>query len=250
MDLIPVGRSGAALTSLRQLELSPAARELMNIQIRPAERRFVTAEVRMVGKVEYDETRLRRITAWIPGRLDRLYVDYTGVEVRQGDHMVYIYSPDLYSAQQELIQAVRSARERGQDPARRALGGIDLVESAREKLRLLGLTDEQIRQIEQQERPSSHLTIYAPIGGIVIEKLKQQGDYVKRAKQSIQWPISARFGCSLTPTSRILSGCHGQEVIFTTEALRRNLCRSDSLHRSYPRRSDADREGTGQRVQS
>jgi hypothetical protein len=173
MDLIPVGRSGAALTSLRQLELSPAARELMNIQVRPVERRFVTAEVRMVGKVEYDETRLKRITAWIPGRLDRLYVDYTGVAVRKGDHMVFIYSPELYSAQQELIQALRSARERGQEPPRSIISGIDLVESSREKLRLLGLTDEQLREIESQDRPESHLTLYAPIGGIVVEKLEE-----------------------------------------------------------------------------
>jgi membrane fusion protein, copper/silver efflux system len=217
MDLIPVGRSGAALTGLRQLELSPAARELMNIQVRPVERRFVSVQVRMVGKVEYDETRLRRITAWIPGRLDRLYVDYTGVQVRRGDHMAYIYSPELYTAQQELIQAVRSARER--EPGRRLLGGIDLVESSREKLRLLGLTDEQVRQIERQDRPSSHLTIYAPIGGIVIDKLKQEGDYVQTGERIYTVADLSQVWVQLDAyESDLVWLRYGQEVTFSTEA--------------------------------
>ncbi len=61
----------------------------------PVERKYVTADIRMVGKVEYDETRLAHITAWVSGRLDRLYVDYAGVQVNKGDHMVYIYSEEL-----------------------------------------------------------------------------------------------------------------------------------------------------------
>lgn len=62
----------------------------MNIQTMPVERQYVTAEVRMVGKVDYDETRLRHITAWVADRLDRLYVDYVGVMVNEGDHLVYL----------------------------------------------------------------------------------------------------------------------------------------------------------------
>jgi Cu(I)/Ag(I) efflux system membrane fusion protein len=61
----------------------------------------------MVGKVDYDETRLADITAWVGGRLDRLYVDYTGVPVRKGDHLVSMYSPDLIVAQRELILAMK-----------------------------------------------------------------------------------------------------------------------------------------------
>ena len=142
MDLIPLKMGGMQLTGLRQLVVSPAARALMNVQVTPVERRFVETEVRMVGKVEYDETRMKHITAWVPGRLDRLFVDYTGVQVNDGDHMVYIYSEQLYSAQQELIEAVRSAKERADEPRSNffATGGVDLLKSVREKLRLLGLT--------------------------------------------------------------------------------------------------------------
>ena len=65
----------------------------------------------MTGKVAYDESRIKYITAWLPGRIDRLYVDYTGIPVRKGDHLAELYSPDLYTAQEELIQSLKAARE-------------------------------------------------------------------------------------------------------------------------------------------
>jgi membrane fusion protein, copper/silver efflux system len=72
MDLIPVTSTGKDTGGMRQIVISDAARALLNVQTVPVERRYVTAEVRMVGKVDYDETRLGYITAWIPGRLGRL----------------------------------------------------------------------------------------------------------------------------------------------------------------------------------
>ncbi|WP_339909531.1 efflux RND transporter periplasmic adaptor subunit, partial [Symmachiella dynata] len=148
MDLIPVAKTAAGM---RTLTISPDAKALMNIEVTPVERRYVTHEIPMVGKVDYDETKLGYITAWVPGRLDRLYVDYTGVDVKQGDHMVYIYSEQLYAAQQELIESLKSARARGKDAGFFNTGGVDLLESSREKLRLLGLTLEQIAEIEKLE---------------------------------------------------------------------------------------------------
>jgi Cu(I)/Ag(I) efflux system membrane fusion protein len=109
MDLIPVVKSAGGM---RTLALSPQSMALMKIETSPVERRYVTHEIRMVGRVDYDETKLGYITAWVPGRLDRLYVDYTGVEVKQGDHLVSIYSEQLYTAQEELIQAIKNRRGR------------------------------------------------------------------------------------------------------------------------------------------
>lgn len=175
MDLIPVAKTSGGM---RTLAISPDVKALMRISTVPVERRLVQHEVPMVGRVDYDETRVGHITAWVSGRLDRLYVDYTGVEVKSGDHMAYIYSEQLYSAQEELIQAVTNRRERTSSPTS-LIRPIDLVESSREKLRLLGLKEEQIAEIEQQSRPTDHVTIFAPVSGIVIEKLKQQGDRVQ-----------------------------------------------------------------------
>ncbi len=151
----------------------------------------------MVGKIEYDETRLSHITAWVSGRLDRLYVDYEGIEVRKGDHLVYIYSEELYSAQEELLQAIRFRQNR---PGKQStlIQPIDLVASAREKLRLLGLTAEQIEEIIQRGTPSDHLTIYSPLGGIVIEKAKQEGDRVRTGDRIYTVADLSHLGCYST----------------------------------------------------
>jgi membrane fusion protein, copper/silver efflux system len=135
MDLVPVKKSAAGV---RTISISPDVMKLMNIQTVPVTHRYVTANVRMVGKIEYDGTRLAHITAWVSGRLDRLFVDYIGIEVKKGDHMVYIYSEELYSAQVELIQALKYQRDRPASTTR-VTQTIDLAASAREKLRLLGL---------------------------------------------------------------------------------------------------------------
>jgi len=83
MDLIPVtSESDDSELSPRALRLSSTAAKLAEIQIAPVERKFVAKEIRMVGKVEYDESRIGYITAWLSGRIDRLYVDYTGITVK------------------------------------------------------------------------------------------------------------------------------------------------------------------------
>ncbi len=181
MDLIPAHEGGAGEElGPRELKLSEAAQSLAEIRTSPVERRFVTAEVRMVGKIEYDETRLKHITAWVGGRLDRLYADYTGITVKKGDHMVLLYSPEILAAQEELLQAIKAARElrrSGSESVRRA--ALATVEAAREKLRLWGLTPEQVADIELRRKPSDHITIHAPIGGIVVHKHVAEGMYVK-----------------------------------------------------------------------
>lgn len=214
MDLIPVATTTGGL---RTLTISPASRALMNIATAPVERKYVSHEIPMVGKVDYDETHFGYITAWVPGRLDRLYVDYTGVQVNKGDHMVYIYSPELYSAQEELIQALKYRSDRPEST--RFTPSIDLVESSREKLRLLGLTDAQITQIESQDRPSDHLTIYAPLNGVVIDKLKQEGEYVRTGERIYTvadlnqvWVFLDAYESDLTWIR------YGQDVTITTEA--------------------------------
>lgn len=218
MDLIPVHSHPQSITGMRQLTVTPEARALMNVEVTPVQRRTVTAIVRMVGKVDYDETRLGYITAWVPGRLDRLYVDYTGIEVREGDHMVYIYSPELFAAQQELIQALRSKKERGES-AFLAASGIDLVKSAREKLRLLGMTPEQIAEIEERDAPSDHMTIYAPMSGVVIEKNKQEGDYVQTGDRIYSVADLSQVWAKMDAyESDLVWLRYGQEVEFTTEA--------------------------------
>lgn len=213
MDLIPVAKTAGGM---RTLTIGPEARALMNIETAPVERRYVPHTIRMVGKVGYDETKLGYITAWVPGRLDRLFVDYTGVEVKEGDHMAYIYSEDLYAAQEELIRSARFAQNRAD---KGIISGVDLLEASRDKLRLLGLKEEQIEKIEDQDKPSTHLTLYAPVSGVVIEKLKQEGERVKLgdriytiANLNLVWIHLDAYESDL-PWIR-----YGQNVTITTEA--------------------------------
>ncbi len=218
MDLIPASSGDETeAESLRELSISREARELLNIETAPVERQYATATIRMLGKVDYDETRLSDISSWIPGRLDRLFVDYTGIEVQQGDHMVSIYSPELYSAQAELIRARQASQERRSPTA--AMSAERLLESAREKLRLWGLSDEQIRQIEQQEKPSDHMTIYSPMSGIVIEKNLQEGAYVETGSKIYTiadlnqvWVLLDAYESDLVWLR------YGQQIEFTSEA--------------------------------
>jgi Cu(I)/Ag(I) efflux system membrane fusion protein len=219
MALIRVtSHSAIKKTGLRQLTISTAARELMQIKTSRVERRFVAAEIRMSGKVDYDETRLKHVTARVPGRLDRLFVDYTGVQVKEGDHLVSIYSEQLYTAQQELIAAVKS-KTSGQPRSNFFDAGVDLVESSREKLRLLGVTEQQVAAIEKQSKPSDHMTFYSPIAGIVVEKMKQEGDRVDVGDRIYTVADLSHLWVKLDAYESDLQWVrYGQKITFTTAA--------------------------------
>ncbi len=217
MDLIPVEPAATASANPREFTTSPAARALMDIETSPVERRFVSAEVRMVGKVDYDETRLAYISAWVPGRLDRLYVDYTGVPVREGDHLVSIYSPELLSAQEELLQARRSVETIQDSDSALVRRSTDATyAAAREKLRLLGLSPAQIEQLEQSGKPSDHLTIESPASGIVIHKDAREGMYVQTGTRIYTIADLSRMWIRLEAYESDLAWLrYGQPVEFT-----------------------------------
>jgi Cu(I)/Ag(I) efflux system membrane fusion protein len=184
MDLIPAVDEGASAAGqkvpLRRLVLSETARKLAQVQVSPVERRPVEVTRRLMGKITYDERRVAYITSWVSGRLDRLYVDFTGTVVDKGQPMVYLYSPELLAAQSELIHAVRAAgdlRKSGLESLRST--AAQTIQSAKEKLRLWGLTDAQIQEILRRGTPSDHMTILAPMSGTVVHKDGFEGMYVK-----------------------------------------------------------------------
>ncbi|UZP66199.1 efflux RND transporter periplasmic adaptor subunit [Desulfovibrio mangrovi] len=182
MDLIKLelDANKAAAQSLRQVEMNADSRKLAEIVVTPVRKQSVALDVRMVGKVEYDETRVGSITAWMGGRIDRLYVDSTGSVVQRGQAMASIYSPELLTAQAELLQAVKAindAKSSNLDLVRRTAQRT--LEASREKLRLLGLSKAQIDAVIANGKPSDHITLHAPQGGIVIKKDVVEGMYVQ-----------------------------------------------------------------------
>lgn len=221
MDLVPATSESEPQTAQpRQFVTSDSTRALMQIQTSPVERRFVAAEVRMVGKVTYDETRLGYITAWVPGRLDRLYVDYTGITVQKGDHMVYLYSPEVLAAQEELRRAViarNSLRPESPEVLRRS--AENTLEAVRRKLTLWGLADGQIAQAEKAGPVSDHVTIYAPMGGTVVSKDAQQGMYVDTGTRIYTIADLSQVWVKLDAYESDLPWVrYGQKVEFATEA--------------------------------
>ena len=219
MDLIPVEPDQGG-GSLRQYSVSPAAAALMDIRVEPVRRRFVTAEIRMVGKLDYDETKLVYVTAWVPGRLVDLKIDYTGVTVRKGDHMVVIYSPELLSAQEELLQAREAVRAVENDKAGPLYQAtLATLAATRQKLRLLGFKPAQVAAIEAGGKVSEHLEISSPVAGIVIHKHAKEGMYVNVgtriytiADLGTMWVKLDAYESDLTWLR------YGQKVAFTTEA--------------------------------
>jgi Cu(I)/Ag(I) efflux system membrane fusion protein len=149
------------------LELSEHARAMASVETVTIERRKMSREIRVVGKVQYNETALANITTRVEGYVERLFVDYTGIEVKAGDHLVEIYSPDLLVAQQELLVALESQRN------------TNPVESARRKLLLWGLTQGQVDDLVRDKKVSDRITLFSPIRGTVMEKLVVQKAMVK-----------------------------------------------------------------------
>jgi membrane fusion protein, copper/silver efflux system len=174
MDLIKLDEGDGGGTG-RTLKLGAHARKLAEIAVARVERRALKSDLRLVGKVGFDETRVGYITAWVAGRIDKLYVDFTGVTVKRWQPMANLYSPELVTAQMELITAARLASSL----QRSGVSGASTLRAARDKLRLLGLSATQIAAVEKRGRPSDHQIIYTRRRGVVVKKHAQVGMYVK-----------------------------------------------------------------------
>ena len=169
MDLIPLKTSGNIdeAISPESLVLSPEAMALADIRTTRITRSVATKEIRLYGNIQPDERLVRSLTAHAAGRIEKLFIAFTGETVRQGQVVATLYSPELLNAQQELLEAA------GMQPA-----PAGLLEAAREKLRLLKLTDSQIAAIEQSGQTSPLIDVVAHTEGIVTARKVAQGDYV------------------------------------------------------------------------
>ena len=161
MPLIPADAAASGPGGEAMLQLSDHARDMASVETFAVERREVFHELHAVGKVEFDETSLATITARVDGYAERLFVNFTGVEVRAGDPLAEVYSPELLVTQKELLIALQSG-----------VGGPDgtLAQAAQLKLLRLGLTEAQIRELGENKELADRVTLLSPIAGTVIEK--------------------------------------------------------------------------------
>jgi len=160
----------ATLDGLATVSITPVARARMGLTLGNVERRDLTREVRTSAIVVPDETRLYRVTTKLDGWVDELFVNVTGQQVRRGDPVLSIYSPELVRAQQEYLAALAQLKARESDPAGTASFAATLVEAARRRLQLWDISDEQIQRLAQTGQVEKSMTLLAPASGYVVEK--------------------------------------------------------------------------------
>lgn len=223
MDLVPVPTDDGddpGDGELPRLAVSPRAAALMQVEVQPAVRQAASVDVPVVGLLEYDETRLRTIAAWVPGRLDWLHVDFTGAEVEAGQPMARVFSPKLIAAQEELLHAIRALQELEADGIGVVLEATrGTVDAARDRLRLLGLSAAQVAAIERRGAVQDHVTLPAPVGGVVLERLVAVGDYVDTGAPIYRLADLSRLWAQLEVYESDLRWLRvGQEARFSTQS--------------------------------
>ncbi|MBT4139268.1 MAG: efflux RND transporter periplasmic adaptor subunit, partial [Candidatus Latescibacteria bacterium] len=171
MELIPIRHSDTSGVSKNPFvyKMSAQAVALANIQTSKVMLQNPKTSVALTGKIAVDEQRLRVITAHYAGRIEQLYVDFTGQWVQKGNKLASVYSPDLITAQQELLE---TSNTRDSNPT--------LYEAAREKLRLWKITDAQMNHLEKTGEIIAAFDVYADVSGVVLNRKVTKGDHLGR----------------------------------------------------------------------
>ena len=178
MDLIPVGGGSNENTSDTTVSLSERATKLAGVRTASVRRAETAVEVKLLGRLEYEETRERTITPWTAGRIERLYVSSVGAGVGPGQVIADLYSPEVYSAHQDLIQARRQLSTLGNAIPVAQFAAKGAVEASRNRLMLLGVTNADLDKMEKSDTPWRTVKIRSSYGGTVLELLVHQGAYV------------------------------------------------------------------------
>lgn len=174
MDLIPL-EDDSEEDSPILTQMSEAAMRIAEVQTTIVEKTTPYKEVYFPGKVKADERLIISQTAHIPGRIEKLYISFTGENVRKGQKLVSIYSPELITAQEELFEALKHSDSY---PA--------LLKSARKKLKLWKLTDQQVEAIEKSGKVQTEFDILADYSGVVTKRMVTLGDHVKEGEVLFQ----------------------------------------------------------------
>lgn len=158
--------------------LDAKARQLAGVQTAQVVMKALNKDIKTTGKIAMNETGRTYITSRVEGRIDQLYVAADGETIAAGQAIASVYSPTYIAAQEEYLlaaQSVEKLKGAGKDVVQI---NNRLLEAARRKLQLLGVSDEDVSQLEQTGQANDHMTIYAQFGGTVLEKLLLPGAYI------------------------------------------------------------------------
>lgn len=183
-ELAPATIAGG---QVRAISLSPEQRVTGNVRTIRVALDTHTGELTTTGRVTFDERRVAQVTAYTAGRIEKLFVNFTGDTVRRGEAVGTIYSPDLFATQQEYLLALENRermRRAGFESARSA--SADLVESTKRRLMLFGMTAAQIARLEQTRKPILATNIVSPVSGTVTKKLAVEQQYVAQGQPLLE----------------------------------------------------------------
>jgi len=177
MDLIPLTKVSSVDEDIdpNEIMMSESAAKLAEIQTSTVAKGRAKKLIYLQGKVEIDERNIAKLTARFGGRIEKLFINFTGQNVKKGEKLATIYSPELVTAQRELLEAVAYKESRP-----------SLYNAARGKLKLWDLNEEQIDAIEGSAEPQLYFDILSPITGTVSMRHVAIGDYVKEGKPLFQ----------------------------------------------------------------
>jgi membrane fusion protein, copper/silver efflux system len=189
MDYLPVyadelQASAPGTEGLSAVTIDTTRRQLIGLKTAEVTRGTVGGRWRTSGRVVIDETRVRHVNLKFEGFVEHLYVDYVGKEVKRGDPLFAVYSPELYSAQQELLLALETRDRLAKGGL--AENGEQLVRAANRKLELWDLPEKEIDRLIATGKPMKALTLYSPISGVVTKKDVVQGMRLDRGAMPLE----------------------------------------------------------------
>lgn len=174
MSMPPSAGEPAKLPGYSIATITPERQQLIGVRTGRVERDRLLMFIRAVGIIEPDQTRLARIHTRVSGWVTKVQVNYVGQDVKKGDPLLEIYSPDLLTTQQEYLIALQSKETQGDKENQGKLAELTL-----RKLRLSGVAEEEIRELERTKKPRDTLLLRSPIGGRVLDRAVLEGSYVE-----------------------------------------------------------------------
>ena len=184
MDLVPVyEEEGEEKEPASTIRIDPVTMQNMGVRLGRVQRKLLTKDIRTVGNITYDETKIYSVNTKFSGWIEKLYVNFVGEDVRKGQPLFDIYSPQLVTTQDEYLLALQQYRSLSNSSyASIREGARRLLEASRTRLHYWDLTDEQIEHLAKTGKARKILTIFSPATGIVTKKNAFEGHYVKEGE--------------------------------------------------------------------
>jgi RND family efflux transporter MFP subunit len=175
MKLEPVYADGEAAAKAAMppgtVEITPEKQQLIGVAFGTAEYETMSDSIHAAARVTLDETRIAKVQPKLEGWIDQVFVDFTGKQVRQGEPMLTVYSPDALATQQEYLLAMRAQHSMHDNPVHEMMESTDnLVAAAKKRLELWDVSDSQIEEIGRTGQTVKNLTLDAPLSGFVMER--------------------------------------------------------------------------------